>query len=147
MDMVHRNTGGGPPATVVFLRGLGFVLTGAPLALMLGTGAWASLASGRPLMDVLLPAELAFLTLPGMILLAAAAVGQKPGRGLTVVSVLLPVVAAVSLAVCQVGALVSGAMPGGGAVRCVPFVGLGVDDLAAVAAPVVAVRCLLAKKP
>ena len=133
-----------------WLRAAGLLLTGGPVVLMLVTGVWASCASGRLLMDVLLPAELGALTLPGMMLLAAAAMGQKPGRALVRASVLLPVGAAASLVLCQVTALAFGSSDGGllGAVlRAVPFLMLAVYDLAVIAALVTAVLCLRRKTP
>ena len=133
-----------------WLRAAGFLLTGGPVVLMLVTGVWASCASGRLLMDVLLPAELGLFTLPGMMLLAAAAMGQKPGRALVRASVLLPAGAAASLVLCQVTALAFGSSDGGllGAVlRAVPFLMLAVYDLAVIAALVTAVLCLRRKTP
>lgn len=80
------------------LRLAGVVLFAAPLVLMLGTGIVGSVLSGQPCMDVFLPAELLFLTLPGMILVAAAAVRQRVHVRLAVA---LPVVAFTALALCQ----------------------------------------------
>ncbi len=128
-----------------WLRAAGLLLTGGPVVLMLVTGAWASCASGRLLMDVLLPAELGMLTLPGMVLLAAAAVGQKPGRTLVRVSGFLPVGAAISLALCQVAAPAASGAQTGSLLRLVPVALLGAYDLAVFAALVTAVLCLARK--
>lgn len=80
------------------LRLAGLILCGAPLVLMLGTGILGSVVSGQPRMDVLLPAELLFLTLPGMILLAVAAVRQRVHAR---PAVALPITAVAALALCQ----------------------------------------------
>ncbi|MBM6926108.1 hypothetical protein [Pseudoflavonifractor phocaeensis] len=65
---------------------------------MLVTGLAGSVASGQPRMDLLLPAELSFLTFPGMILMALAALKQRVYIHL---SAALPVAAAADLALCQ----------------------------------------------
>lgn len=130
-----------------WLRAAGLLLTGGPVVLMLVTSVWASCASGRLLMDVLLPAELGMFTLPGMVLLAAAAAGQKPGRALVRVSIFLPVGAAVSLALCQVTALAVSRAQAGSPQRLVPVALLGAYDLAVFAALVTAGLCLARKGP
>lgn len=80
------------------LRLAGSALAAAPVLLMLGTGIAGSALSGQPRMDVFLPAELSFLTLPGMLLVAAAAVRQRVHVRLAVA---LPVTALAALALCQ----------------------------------------------
>ena len=120
-----------------WLRIAGIVLTAVPVLLMLCTGVAASLVSGQIVMDVLLPAELGILTVPGMLLMALAAWKQKTHPRL---SMALPVVAVLSLVLCQGVALVSGIGTGERAASGLLWVlilfFLGIFDLTAVAAPI-----------
>ena len=131
----------GPPAERRFwavLRWIGVVLSAAPVLFMLVTGVIGSAASGRLQVDVFLPAELFFLTFPGMILMALAAVKQRVYARL---SAALPVAAAAALILCQGLAFLSGAASGQrepGRVITAALAGLLLlFDLAAVSAPVV----------
>lgn len=122
------------------LRIAGIVLAAVPVFLMLGTGLAASLASGRILMDVLLPAELGVLTLSGMLLMALAAWKQKTHPRFAVV---LPLLAILSLVLCQGTALLSGIGTGkraaSGPLWWMILFFLIVYDLTAIAAPVAGV--------
>ena len=112
----------------------GIVLSAVPVVLMLATGAAGSLAAGRLLIDFFLPAELFSLSFPGMLLIAAAALGQKVLRA---VSAALPAAALLSLLLCQGTALLFGPVSGGPARLAVCF--LLLYDLAAAAAPAVGI--------
>lgn len=80
------------------LRLAGSLLSAAPLLLMLGTGILGSAASGQLRMDFLLPAELLYLTFPGMLLVAAASVRQRVHARLAAA---LPVTGLTALVLCQ----------------------------------------------
>lgn len=122
----------------VALRWIGIVLSGAPVLLMLVTGIVGSAVSGRPRMDVFLPAELSLLTFPGMALMALAAVKQRTYARL---SAALPVTAAAALLLCQGLAVLSGISSGlreAKGLLLAALIGLLLlFDLAAAAAPAV----------
>ena len=85
------------------------IISAIPPALTVVTGIAGSLAAGRILADLLLPAELFFLALPGMLLVTAAAIKRNFLKGLTVV---LLCVEAGTLALCQGVAVISGIASG-----------------------------------
>ena len=120
----------------LILRGIGIALSGIPVLLMLVAGIIGSIVSGQPRMDVFLPAELCFLTFPGMFLMALAAVKQRVYPRL---STALPVTAAAALVLCQGLALLSGIASGlreaKGPLMAVLIGLLLLFDLAAIAAP------------
>ena len=122
------------------LRLAGVILSAAPIVLMLVTGLAGSIASGRLLLDAFLPAELFFLTFPGMVLMAVAAGKQRVYARL---SAALPVAAAAALLLGQGLALVSGIASGlreaGGAFTAALMGLLLFFDLTAAAAPVVGI--------
>lgn len=122
-----------------WLRAAGVALAGGPVLLMLGTGLAASLASGRPLLDPLLPAELFPFTLAGMGLLAAADRAEnRPRRRL---SLALALAALGALVLCQGAALLtgiaSGSRPARGPAWWLVLGLLALYDLCALAAPLV----------
>lgn len=120
------------------LRWAGIALSAAPVLLMLGAGIIGSAASGQLRMDVFLPAELFFLTFPGMVLMALAAAKQRVYARL---SAALPAAAAAALILCQGLALLSGVATGAREAKgplMAALIGLLLlFDLAAAAAPVV----------
>ena len=120
------------------LRWIGIVLSGAPVLLMLVTGIAGSIVSGQLRMDVFLPAELSFLTFPGMLLTALAAVKQRVYVRLSAAT---PVTAAAALLLCQGLALLSGIASGRreaeGPLMAMLIGLLLLYDLAAAAAPAV----------
>ena len=91
------------------LRLTGMILSGTPVLLMLVSAVLESAVSGQLWVDLFLPAELSFLTFPGMLLLAAAAVKQRIYARL---SVALPVTAGTALGLCQALAAASGIASG-----------------------------------
>ena len=89
------------------LRLAGIVLSAIPLLLLFVTSLIGNIISGQLLTDVLLPAELFFLTFPGMIFITIAAIKQHVHRKLSVV---LLSVAIITFALCQVLTLLPGAV-------------------------------------
>lgn len=119
------------------VRLAGCALAAAPVALMLVTGLAGSLAAGGLRMDVLLPAELAFLALPGMALITLGRAGEKTGWRL---SAALTALALISLGGCLAAAwasgIASGKAPAQGPLWWLTIALLAVYDLCAAAAPV-----------
>lgn len=133
----HPRRPGAPGKAWTCMRIAGIVLSAIPPLLMLVTGAAASFATRRLTVDFLLPAELAFLTLPGMLFIAVAAAKQHT---LSRLSVSLAVITAASFLLCQGVAAASGIASGLRAAQgpawwlIVAFVVL--YDLASLAAPI-----------
>lgn len=119
------------------MRIAGIVLSAVPSLLMLVTGAAASFAARRLMVDFLLPAELAFLTLPGMLFMAVAAAKQHT---LPRLSVSLAVIAAASFLLClgvaAASGIAAGLRPAQGPVWWLIVAFLVLYDLAALAAPI-----------
>lgn len=129
------------------LRLIGIFLSGCPAVLMLITGIRGTIATGQPRMDVLLPAELFVFTLPSMIFVAIAAVKQhRCGR----FAVLLPLAATAALILCQglatLSGIASGTRPAEGPLFILLIALLVVYDLAAVAAPILGLATLWARR-
>lgn len=99
--------------------------------------------SRRLLMDVLLPAELFFLTFPGMVLMIAGASSRKTDRRVLLV---LTICAAAGLLLCQGLAFLSGIATGkhdaSGPAWYVILVCLAVFDIAVVVAPFAGIAAL-----
>ena len=132
---MRRNQGHHSLGGSCFKIGLaGVALTGFPVIWMLVTGIAGSVMSGKILADVLLPAELFFLTLPGMILVAAAALRRK---FLKRTAVTLFVIAVAALVLCQgtaaISGIASGRRPAQGFIWYLLAAFLACYDLAAVA--------------
>ena len=119
------------------LRLTGCALAAAPVALMLVTGLAGTLAAGGLRMDVLLPAELAFLALPGMALITLGRAGEKADWRLPAV---LTALALSSLGGCVTAAwasgIASGETPARGPVWWLMIALLTVYDLCVAAASV-----------
>ncbi len=123
---------------------IGVILCLIPLLLMLGTGSVASIMTGRLLIDYLLPAELFYLILPGMVMMVYEAFRQKRCRRLLLVILVMAIVA---LAGCQLTAvwtgLATGQHPAEGAAWYLVIILLAVYDFAAVAAPAAGIYMLI----
>ncbi|HJA25875.1 MAG TPA: hypothetical protein H9795_07425 [Candidatus Fournierella merdigallinarum] len=127
------------------LRLAGVLLAAAPVIFMLLTGAVGSLAARRPLLDVLLPAELAFITLPGMALIPLAAAREQRRWGLSAALAALGAAAfAGCLGMAWLSGIAGGASPAAGPAWWITLALLALFDLCAAAAPVAG---LLAARP
>lgn len=118
------------------VRCAGAVLAAVPVIFMLFTGLVGSIAAARPVMDVLLPAELAFVALPGMVLIPLGAAGERRNWRIPAA---LAAGAFVSLGLCvavaSLSGIAAGARPARGPAWWAVISLLAVYDLCTAAAP------------